>query len=85
MNPFVFMPPFASFDQFELARERAAMLKEEWRLANAKGPGRPGRGPGAFTRIRRAAGHALVALGSRLAPPASSSPAVSGTVQRTGC
>ena len=85
MNPFVFMPPFAGAEQIQQAKERAEMLKEEWRLANWRNPGNgPERKPDLLTRIRQAAGRALLGIGSRLAGPASGRGRV-GTAQRTGC
>jgi hypothetical protein len=85
MNPLGFMPPFINNDteQLRQARAHAAMLREEWRLANS---GRP-RGPrrtSSVARVRNETGRALIGLGKWLLP---AEPAATMTARRPepGC
>ena len=85
MNPFGFMPPFGINDaeQLRQARAYAAMLRDEWRRANASGSGPGGeRQPGALTRARRRTGGALIGLGNRLLAADPGSPRATTTAPR---
>jgi hypothetical protein len=90
MNPFGILSPFCLDDEQQLrqARARAAILRDDWRLANATRPRwGNGRGPGIIRRVRARVGRAIVRLGERLAPPQSGTPRVTVTARRTdtGC
>jgi hypothetical protein len=85
MNPFGLLPPFGLNDQYQLleARARARLLREEWRLANAR-PNNRRNGPA--TRLRARVGRSMVRIGERLAAPDAGAPRMStARPSQTGC